>query len=372
MKWRIELPGDGNGSPIVVGGRVLVTCAHDWGRERTLHCYSRANGEELWRRTVSVEQVELTHKSNPYCGTTPASDGKVVVVWHGTGGLHCYDLDGDLLWSRSFGEIRHIWGYGTSPVIHRDRVILHSGATPNILIAAVRLGDGELLWKTEEPGGQSNETPDGDLTGSWCTPLVAAVNGKEQVICGLPTRAVALDACDGAVVWSCEGLGNERGKLVYASPLFGDGAAVFMGGYMAPTLAVRADGTGDVTATHRLWRATNPAPQRIGSGVLWNGFIYIANADGGTIECLDAQTGQQRWRERVRGGPHWASMVMANGLLFATNQSGITRTFPPSPDRFELLSENSLDETVNATPAISAGEILIRSERRLYCIGRSD
>lgn len=370
VRWRIALPGTGNGSPIVVKGRVLLTCAKNNGRQRTLHCFDRATGKESWKRTVDVEAIELTHKTNPYCGTTPVSDGNVVVVWHATGGLHCYSLDGEPRWSRDFGEVRHIWGYGTSPILYRDRVILHSGASPNIFVAAVRLSDGELLWKTDEPGGVSNESP-GVFTGSWCTPAVMRVAGKDQIVCGMPTRVVAYDPDDGRVIWSCAGLSADQGKVVYTSPLIGDEVVVVLGGYQGPAVAVRAGGSGDVTETHRLWRVTRRNPQRIGSGVVVDDSIYIANADSGTVQCIDLNTGEERWRERLRGGAHWASTLLADGYLFATNQRGTTHVFRPNPSRLELVATNSLDELINATPAISDGELFIRTEKHLYCISRS-
>jgi outer membrane protein assembly factor BamB len=372
VRWRVPLPGTGNGSPIVVKDQVFVTCATDLGRRRGLYCFDRADGRLRWDRTVAVATAELTHKDNPYCGTTPASDGRVVVVWHGTGGLHCYSLEGKPLWSRDFGEVRHLWGYGNSPVIHHDRVILHSGAGAAMFVAAVRLADGEVLWRFDEPGGQTNETPDGKLTGSWATPVVVPTGEGAQVICAMPTRVVALDPDTGRLAWSCQGLGSDRGDLVYASPAVGGETVVVLAGYMGPALGVRLGGTGDVTASHRAWHTTRPTPQRVGSGVIVNGHVYIGNADGGTIECLDLATGRQRWRQRVSGGPHWASTVSANGLLYTTNQSGTTRVFRPNPDRFEPVAENRLGEAVNATPAVSADEIFIRTEDRLYCIAGAD
>jgi outer membrane protein assembly factor BamB len=372
VRWRVALPGTGNGSPIVVHDQVLVTCATDLGQQRGLYCFDRGNGRLRWQQTVPVAKIELTHKSNPYAATTPASDGRVVVVWHGTAGLHGYSLAGKPLWSRDFGEVNHLWGYGNSPIIYQDRVILHCGTGADHFVAAVRLADGAVLWRFEEPGGQSNDTPDGKLTGSWSTPVVARVDGQAQILCGMPTRVVALDPDKGRLVWSCQGLGGQHGDLVYASPVVGAGIAVVLAGYMGPAVGVRLDGSGDVTRTHRLWHVTGPTPQRIGSGVVVDNHVYIANADGGTVQCLDLHTGRQRWRQRVSGGPHWASTVYANGLLYATNQSGITRVYRPNPERFELVAENRLEATVNATPAFADNQVFIRTEEHLYCIAEAD
>ena len=197
VAWRVPLPGSGNGSAIVVGDRVLLTCAQQLGKRRTLHCLHTSDGRELWARSVAVDEFELTHRDNPHCGTTPVSDGKVVVVWHGTGGLHCYTLDGELVWSRNLGTIKHLWGYGNSPVIHDNRVILHSGAGSEFFAVALRLADGATIWRAVEPGGQANETPDGELTGSWSTPVFDDSGGTTLAVCSMPTRVVAFDVEDG-------------------------------------------------------------------------------------------------------------------------------------------------------------------------------
>jgi outer membrane protein assembly factor BamB len=165
-----------------------------------------------------------------------------------------------------------------------------------------------------------------------------------------------------------DGLDGERGKLCYASPAIGNGIVVAAAGYMGPAIAVRTDGSSDLPRREPLWRATERNPQRIGSGVVVGDCVFIANADGGSIQCLDLNSGRERWRQRVSGGPHWASTVFAGGLLFATNRSGTTRVFRPNSARFELVAENALDEAVSATPAFSGRDVLIRTEQSLYCI----
>ena len=115
IRWKVSLPRPGNGSPIVVDGRVFVTSAEDeQGRRRSLYCLDSTNGEKLWVRSVDFDETMPTHKDNPYCATTPVSDGERVVVWHGSAGLWCYDLQGKELWNRNLGEFRHMWGYATS------------------------------------------------------------------------------------------------------------------------------------------------------------------------------------------------------------------------------------------------------------------
>jgi outer membrane protein assembly factor BamB len=376
IKWKAELSGTGNGSPIVSAGRVFVTTASDEGKQRTLHCFDRRDGKLLWSKTVSFPNVETTHKTNPYAATTPAADGHHVVVWHGSAGLFCYDFTGQQVWSRDLGEFAHIWGYGSSPVIHRDRVFLNCGPGERSFMAAVALRSGEVLWKIDEPGGASGVGPEagkqGALVGSWSTPLIAKIDGRDQVLCSMPTRVVAYDPDDGKVIWYCEGLANmPRGNLVYTSLVVGDGIGVAMGGYTGPAIGFKLGGYGDVTKTNQLWRVEKNNPQRIGSGVLLGKYLYMANAGPSVAECIDAGTGEELWRWRLPGGNHWGSIVAAGNRLYTTDQSGTTQVFAANPEKFELLASNALGEPTNATPAPSDGEIFIRTTAHLFCIAES-
>jgi outer membrane protein assembly factor BamB len=153
VKWKVALPRPAGSSPVVSAGRVYVAGAADAeGRKRTLHCFDRKDGKELWVRTVDFPKDDPTHETNPYGGTTPAAEGKRVVVWHSSAGLHCYDVDGKELWKRDLGEFRHMWGYGSSPVIRGGRVFLNTGpGVKRVFATALDLETGKTLWETEEP-----------------------------------------------------------------------------------------------------------------------------------------------------------------------------------------------------------------------------
>ncbi|MEQ8785154.1 MAG: PQQ-binding-like beta-propeller repeat protein [Pirellulaceae bacterium] len=371
VKWKVALPQPGNGSPIVVKGRVLVNCAEDKdGQQRTLYCFDRKTGDKLWSQTVKFAQKMPTHQTNPYCGTTPASDGERVVTWHSSAGLYCYDLDGEKLWSRELGEFEHIWGYGSSPVIYKDRVLLNSGPGERVFMAAFDLKTGETLWEQEESQDSDNTSRNGagKYKGAWATPIVVNVDGQDQAICTMPTRVVAYDPMSGDVIWSCDGIRGPKGDLAYSSPLVGGEFCVATGGFGGPSVALKLGGKGDVTETHRLWREEKN-PQSIGSGVLIDGYVYKPNAGPGTIQCLKAETGDVVWTDRAAGSNHWGSMVLADGRLYVTNQDGATVVFKPNPEKYEEVAINELGEPCNTTPAISDGNVFIRTHRNLVCIG---
>ena len=372
IRWKAPLPAESNGSPIVSNGRVFATTATESGTKRHLHCFDRRDGRELWTRTVEYTKDDPTHKTNPYAATTPAANGEVVVVFHGSAGISCYDFGGRELWSRDLGEFLHIWGYASSPVIYGDRVIVNAGPGERQFLAALDLASGETLWQHDEPGGASGLEQDSKLwIGSWSTPVVTKVEGEDQILCSMPTRVISCDPKTGEVLWHVEGLANlPRGNLVYTSPVIGDGIAVVLGGFNGPAIGFTLGGSGDVTETNRLWRVERANPQRIGSGVIIDGDLYHVNADSGTAECIDARTGKQKWKARVEGGGAWGSTLYAEGRLYVTVQDGTTHVFLPNPEKLEIVASNSLGEPSNATPAFSDGEIFLKTAKHLYCIAQ--
>lgn len=208
VRWKVSLPGPGNSSPIVSRGCVFVTCAEDEGKKRNLCCFDRRTGEKIWVRTVEFPTVEPTHWSNPYCASTPVADGSHVIVWHGSAGVFCYNFDGIELWKKELGPMRHEWGYASSPILHRGKVILNFGPGARTFLAALDLKTGDLIWKYDEPGGL--DATDKQMVGSWSTPIVIQDNGKDQILCSMPTRVIACDPETGALLWSCKGLASEK------------------------------------------------------------------------------------------------------------------------------------------------------------------
>ncbi|MCA9118374.1 MAG: PQQ-binding-like beta-propeller repeat protein, partial [Planctomycetaceae bacterium] len=369
IRWRTELNGTGNSSPIVIEGRVFVTVARDEGAKRNLICFDRQTGKELWTRTVEWTKNEVTHQTNKWCGSTPAATKDHVVVWHGSAGLYCYTLDGEELWSTDLGKFEHMWGYGSSPVIHEGMVYLQCGPGVNTFMAGIGLADGELKWKTEEPGGVDEGSP--RMVGSWSTPLVVDVDGQQQLVSSLPTRVVSYDLQTGEILWTVDGLTSVRGDLVYSSMVVAGDVGVAMGGFRGPVLGFRLGGRGDVTGQNRLWHEIEGQPVRIGSGVVVDGTLYMANAGPGTAQAIDINTGEVLWQDRLRGN-HWGSIVMADGLLYATDQKSNTHVFRPSREKFDVVQVNSLNEPSNSTPAISDNEIFLRTAEALYCVSTAE
>jgi outer membrane protein assembly factor BamB len=261
-----------------------------------------------------------------------------------------------------------MWGYGSSPILVNDRVYLNcSPSKKRTFVTAIDLKSGDTLWETDEPMDGNGERNTADqYMGSWATPIVVTIDGKQQLICAHPTRLVGYDLDSGDILWWCNGIRGERGDLAYSSPLCDGKICLTTGGFGGPSIAVRLGGSGDITG-QQLWRKPEN-PQSIGSGILRDGVYYMANADVGTLQCLEATTGKELWVARG-GAAHWGSIVAAGDLMYVTNQSGETTVFRFNPQQLEKVATNDLPEASNSTPAIVGDEIFVRTMEHLYCIG---
>jgi outer membrane protein assembly factor BamB len=362
VKWKTALPAPGNSSPIVSGNRVFLTCAEDpSGNRRSLYCFDRADGKQLWVRTVDYNRPDPTHQRNPYCASTPTADGERVFVWHGSAGVHCYDFDGKELWSRDLGEFRHIWGYASSPIIYGDSIIINCGPGARSFVIALDRKTGRTLWQTEEPGGAEDRGPTGNWVGSWDTPVIVKVDDRDQILVSQSHQVKAYDPTTGKILWTCDGTGD----LAYADIMVGQGIAVAASGYRGPAIGFKPGGNGDVTATHRLWRLERP-PQRIGTGVVMGEYLFMASEPN--ISCIKMATGREVWKHVESGQTFWSSIVSVAGRLYVTSQKGVTLVFAPDPKEFRVLAANDMKEGSNSIPAVSNGQIFLRTFKALYCI----
>lgn len=373
VKWRVALPEPGNSTPIVWSERVFVTQAV--GDERTLMCFDRKDGKVLWQKGVTTKEKEPTHATNPYCAASPVTDGERIIASFASDGLFCYDFAGKELWKRTdLGKQIHIWGNAASPVIYGDLCFLNFGPGATTYLLAVDKKTGKTVWKydedtgygkppTGEPGAGKRSDP--TFIGSWTTPMIMKVEGKDQVLMSWPRRLAAYEPRTGKEIWSSEGLN----PLVYTSPIFAGEDVVTMGGFGGMALAVHAGGSGDITSSRRLWHHPR-SPQRIGSGVIGDGRIYIHN-DPGTAMCIELKSGEVLWTERLKGegksGTNWSSVMLADGNCYTITQGGDCFVFKAAP-KFELVSMNPLGEKSNSSIVPSNGELFIRTHAALWCV----
>jgi outer membrane protein assembly factor BamB len=387
VRWRLPLPDRGNSTPIVWDSRVFITQAIEKESRGAVMCIDRREGKLLWQAGPTWTGNEPTYPENPPCTPSPVTDGSRVIAWFGSAGVYCYDFNGRVLWHRDLGRQSHIWGYASSPVLYRDLCFLNFGPGERSFVIALSKKTGRTVWQYDVPpiqagakwrefGGdaKSDEKPDAlkvsEVAGSWATPLVVRAEGHDELVVAFALRLMAFAPKTGEALWSCEG----PNIGAYSSPFFGAGiVGLNANGLRNTLLAVRPGGRGNVTATRRLWiQYPGDSKGCIGAGVISQGYIYQVNWMG-LAECRDLQTGVIVWEERLTGtgarNASWGSPVLANDRLYTVNRNSDVFVLRAAP-KFECLATNSIgSEPMNASLAVSDGDIFIRTDKQLWCIG---
>ncbi len=355
--WQTELQGAGHASPIVFGDNVFIVAALTETHERLLLCLDRANGEVTWQRTVLTSPLEHKNSLNSYASSTPATDGDLVYVAFVDRDqmfVAAYSFKAKQKWVVRPGPFASIHGFCSSPVLYRDMVILNGDHDGDSYLVALRRADGKTLWKT----------PRENHTRSYCAPLIGDMAGRPQmVLCG--DKCVAsYDPNTGKQIWLIDG----PTKQFVASPVYHQrsGLVFITGGFPDHhILAIRPDGSGNVTQTHIVWRTTQGAAY-VPSPII-EGNYFLVVSDGGVADGFEAQTEKLAWKERL--GEGHASLVSAEGRVYFLNDKGVMNVVSVGP-KFERLAQNEIGEKCFASPAISHGQIFLRGEKHLFCIGK--
>jgi outer membrane protein assembly factor BamB len=354
--WKTAVPGLGHASPCVVGNRIFIASADETAETQFLLCYCRLDGELLWRTDLHQGKLPHRHENNSHASATPACDGQAVVVPFATGEelwVSGVSLDGAILWQKSVGRFRHANGYGSSPALFQNLVIISNDNQAEPSLVALDRSDGQVIWRTPRPHSDNSGTA-----------IVATVSGRPQLVINGANALVSYDPASGAELWRAS-----HNTEVCANTVAFDDECVFASGNVPEKLlmAVRADGRGDVTRSH-LWR-TNQSNPYVPSPLVCGDLLFTV-LDSGTVLCRAARTGQEIWKKRIEG-TFFSSPVAAGGMIYALNNSG-TMYVLRAARQYELIAENRLDEACFATPAICNGHIYIRSVEHLYCIAASE
>lgn len=364
VKWKVLIPGRGSGSPVVWENHVFVVSAvpspeQSQKLQFKLFCFDRQTGTLTWERTA-VEAIphQETHSTNGFASASPCTDGTHVYAHFGSRGLYCYTMDGDLVWKRDFGDMqtRNGFGEGSSPTLADDLIVVpwdHEG--PSFLFALNKL-TGEIVWQADRK----------DEPTCWATPLIVESATGKQVIMNGQTCARSYDLQTGKELWRCGGQ-TERPA---ASAVAADGLVYVGSGFRGSFLgAFRLDGRGDIEGSNSVvWTIDQDTPD-VASPLLSQGRLYFHKGKSGQLSCVDAKSGKSYYMaNRIAGLTNiYASPIAASGRVYLTDRSGTIVVIEDS-ENLKIIATNSMNETVDATPAPVDGELFIRGERHLFCI----
>ncbi len=356
--WKTAIPGQGHASAVVWGERVCTATALTATKERVLLCLDRTSGRILWQQTVVQGPLEKLNKENSHASGTPATDGERVYAAFRVGDdivVAAHDLaSGKQIWLVRPGTHTGEWGFSNEPVLYQDKVILDGDSKGDSFLVALSRDDGRTLWRVPR-------THQGI---SYSAPLIRELAGRPQLIqCG--DRCVAsFDPDTGKQLWTVDGPSEE----FVATPTYSERAGLVFISSSWPKqvlLAIRPDGSGNVTGTHIAWRDSKGAPY-VPSLLVAGDFLLSIN-NGGVAFCYEAATGKVLWQEKL--GRHHASPVLVNGLVFFINDNGTVNVVKPGP-KFERMAQYELGESCYASPAISDGQVFLRGFQHLFCIGQ--
>ncbi len=361
VAWKTPVPGSGWSSPVVGGGRVfLTTGVPGVGDTVSLRAmaYVAATGALLWDTEVFApgeNAPQPKHTKNSLASPTPILDGDRVYVHFGAHGTACLDRAGKILWRNGRNPYDSVHGNGGSPALVGDLLIYSADGKEGPAIIALDKKSGAVRWKIDRVADVRQKF-------SFSTPLAIEVGGRTQVISPGSGAVMALDPADGREIWRAR---YGAGYSVVPRPVLAHGI-VFLGtGYnRADLVAVRVDGTGDVTDSHIAWRTTKGAP--LTPSLIAVGDEVYAVADSGVATCWDAKTGNVHWQERIDGN-YSASPIAAEGRIYFLNEEGVG-TVLKAGRTFEKLAVNKLGERTLASYAAAPAALYIRSEKNLFRI----
>ena len=353
--WKSSVPGLGWSTPVVANGRVWITTAVE---QRGVSLRALAFDVESGKEVINVEVFKIPldrrelNPKNSWASPSPVIDGDRVYVHFGADGTAALTTTGDIVWKARF-EYQSQHGAGGSPIVYGDLLIFSCDGSDAAFVIALDKRTGKVKWKSNR-GFPSDQ--------AYTTPLMIRAADRDQLISVGAFRARAYDPLTGKEIWRVR---YDEGFSNVPRPVFAHGLVYIVTGFQQPELlAVRPDGTGDVTKTHIAWRLQRGAPLTP-SPIVVGDELYIVN-DGGIASCIDAKTGAVIWQSRL-GGTYSASPVHADGRLYFPAEQGVTTVIAPGREA-RRLATNKLDGSLLASMAVARGSIFLRTDSHLYRI----
>ncbi len=371
VAWKTEIPGVAWSSPIVWGDRIFLTTATDEGKECRVLAVDRNTGNILWDKLVFTQEPRFKHEKNTHATSTPTTDGRAVYAVFSSGGFVALDFDGNILWTNRDLHFYSQHGFGASPILYDDLLI--TPINPSNTEEPKRLGwqipwdQSYLLALDKNTGKERWRGKRGMSRIAHVTPIVVAVDGKDQIISPAGDVIQGFDPKSGELIWTV----FSQGEGVVPSPAIGDGLIYTASGFEATTLrTVRPNGQGDCTETHIAWEQKRNTPSM--ASLLYVKPCLYSAIDGGTFTAYDAASGEPLWQKRL-GGALNPSPLYADGKIYVLSEQGTTTVLQLAADPKEearIIAKNELDEHVLASIVVAGKQLLIRTDQHLWCIGK--
>ncbi|MDF1574778.1 MAG: PQQ-binding-like beta-propeller repeat protein [Bacteroidales bacterium] len=388
VAWTYEVEGDGWASPVVWGNRIFLATVvpekinkpgeggDSAGQENQnlylmdvyrweVSCVDLLTGEEIWKRVARRGNPRTSrHPNTNYAGETPVTDGEKVYVYFGMNGLYCFTLEGELVWEKDLGayETQNGWGTGASPLLYEGRLYVQVDNEENSFLLALDPESGEEIWRVKR-----------DEKTSYSTPFIWKNSKRTELVTG-GLRARSYDPLTGELFWEL----RMDGRYSIPGPVASD-TLLFMGnaGFRdvpGTFFAIKAGAEGDISpdsisaSREGLAWFKADAPTGNPSPLLYEGLLYLLGSRGGELACLDAETGEIVYQEKLDGvGACWASPWAHADKIFFTDERGITKVIRAGRE-FEFLHENSLDDRFWASVAVAGDAYIFKGDKKLYCI----
>jgi len=367
--WKVPVKGLGWSSPVVFGNQVWLTSAAKDGKEFYTLCYDLNSGKLQDEKTIfTSDNPQRIHSTNSYATPTPCIEDGFVYVHYGTFGTACINTDNfNVVWKREDLKCDHMQGPASSPILYKDKLIVHLEGTEDPYVIALDKRTGKTIWKSVRPKA-IYDTLEPVYRKSYQTPIVINANGRDLLISNASYMCFAHDVNTGEVVWTIKyGYDSTVSQPLYYNGLvFVNSGWIFLDNkpYFTREYAVDPTGKGDVTDTHVKWMYEDEVPQ-IPSPVIVDGKMYMVH-DRGMVTCLDPMTGKPIWKQKLKGNFN-SSPIYAGGNIYFINIKGFCTIIKPG-DTFQKVAENDIDETVKAVPAFVQDKMILRTDKNLYLI----
>ena len=381
IKWKIEIPGKGHATPIVLGNQIIVQTAVATDKKAEtataaaeasqmapnqtdlIHQFKvisidKATGKINWQTIVKEEvPIERTHELSSWASNSPVTDGASIFAYFGSRGIYCLDLQGKVKWERDFGQMDIVasFGEGSSPAVYKDKVFVQWDHQGKSYLYALDKITGKDAWTAERE----------EIT-SWATPLIVEVEGKAQVITSATNKVRSYDAESGSIVWECTGMTRN----VIPNPMYDNGLLYLMSGFRGNAIKAidLAKAKGDITGAAAILWEYNQDASYTPSSVLMDGKMYFLKGNNGILTCLDARDGKVVYSNQKVDGINniFSSPTGGNGKIYmaATGTVSVVK----AGNEFTLLAKNTLEDTFHASPVIVGNDLFLRGFKYLYCI----